>query len=65
MLEEFGGKDLSTKNSIVVLQFCSAWSLNLQEDPTSRATVEMVINGSFQTLSLIKETVAKQEIRSE
>lgn len=32
------------------------------EDPTSRATVEMVINGSFQTLSLIKETVAKQEL---
>lgn len=32
-----------------------------EDDPTSRDTVEMVINSSFVTLSLIKATVAQQE----
>lgn len=32
------------------------------EDPTSRETVEKVINGSFQTLSMINATVSQQEM---
>lgn len=32
------------------------------DDPTSRETVEKVINGSFQTLTLISGTVAQQEL---
>jgi len=32
------------------------------DDPTSRETVEKVINGSFQTLSMINATVSQQEM---
>jgi hypothetical protein len=36
-------------------------SFHVKEDPTSRETVEKVINGSFQTLSMINATVSQQE----
>ena len=46
---------------MITSAFENGTKTDLKDDPTSRETVEKVINGSFKTLGLIKATVAEQE----
>jgi len=66
MLGAFGAVDLLSKVAGEDTTMTGLLDLLHQildvDDPTSRATVEMAINGSFDTLGVIKTTVARQEM---